>query len=64
MVQWGIEQCKLYKAPLYLESTLEAAPLYEKNGLIPVEKFTLDLRGSSVDEKGRWYSEIVFVMRP
>ncbi|KAI1205193.1 putative GNAT family acetyltransferase [Annulohypoxylon truncatum] len=62
MIQWGIDQCKKHGVPAYLESTLEAAPLYRKLGFIEMEKISLDyeVAGSEITQT---YEEIGFVYR-
>ncbi|KAI0883007.1 putative GNAT family acetyltransferase [Annulohypoxylon maeteangense] len=42
LIQWGIHQSKKYNVPIYLESTLVAAPLYRKLGFVEVGKFSLN----------------------
>ncbi|CAJ2513106.1 Uu.00g012250.m01.CDS01 [Anthostomella pinea] len=63
MLRWGMAQCQKDGTPAYLESTLEAASFYEKNGFKPTEKLSLeyDIPGS---HKLEVYEEIAFVYRP
>ncbi|KAF2475795.1 uncharacterized protein BDR25DRAFT_339793 [Lindgomyces ingoldianus] len=62
MLRWGLEQCRKHNAPAYLESTIEAAPFYEKNGFIAIETLSLKLQ----DSYGcvETYKEIGFLYRP
>lgn len=60
LVAWGIEQCRLRKAPAYLESTLEAARFYERRGFTAGETFSLDTPGVGSGT----YAETVFVFTP
>jgi GNAT superfamily N-acetyltransferase len=64
LVQWGIEQCKRDKAPAYLESTLEAGPLYEKHGFVAVEKLSLEIEVIEDDDGPEIYEEIGFALKP
>lgn len=64
MLQWGIEQCKREGTPAYLESTVEAAPLYEKNGWSAVETFSLALEGVTANDAIEKYTEISFLFEP
>lgn len=62
MVRWGLERCR-DNLPGYLESTLEAAPFYEKMGFAAFEKISLRylVEGESEYEV---YEEIAFVHHP
>ncbi|KAI1503731.1 putative GNAT family acetyltransferase [Biscogniauxia marginata] len=64
MARWGIEQCKKDRVPAYLESTLEAAPFYAKNGFTSVEKFSLEYRRAGSSGEPETYEEISFVYDP
>ena len=64
MVRWGIEQCKKHNVPACLESTIEAAPLYENNHFVGMETFSLDLHGEAGENKPDVYREICFLYRP
>ncbi|KAG8157383.1 hypothetical protein KVR01_012767 [Diaporthe batatas] len=59
LVQWGIQQSKARGLPLYLESTVEAAPFYKKHEFSTRESILLPI---CVDggEKTQIYEEIVF----
>ncbi|KAI0967588.1 putative GNAT family acetyltransferase [Xylaria arbuscula] len=63
MVRWGLEQCDRDGVPGYLESTLDAAPFYEKMGFTASRKISLRYL---VDDQGQdeLYEEIAFVYRP
>lgn len=45
LVKWGLEQCRLYNNPAYLESTLEAVEFYKRRGFSLIESFSLDIPG-------------------
>ncbi len=51
-------------APAYLESTIDAAPLYEKNGFKAAEKLSMILEGISEDGATIVYEETCFIFRP
>lgn len=62
LVQWAIEQSKIHKTPLYLESTLDAAPFYKKLGFTVEDTISLDCVSA---EDGRLlYKEAIFMFRP
>ncbi|KAK8848857.1 GNAT family acetyltransferase [Apiospora arundinis] len=63
LLQWGIQQCNANKAPLYLESTVEAAPFYEKHGLVAGETISIPVRVDSGTEE-KIYKEIVHTYFP
>ncbi|KAI0401873.1 putative GNAT family acetyltransferase [Xylaria palmicola] len=62
MVRWGLEKCRRDNVPGYLESTLDAAPFYEKMDfakLGPISlRYQLQDKGRNKDEV---YEEIAFV---
>ncbi|XXH00570.1 hypothetical protein Hte_006918 [Hypoxylon texense] len=60
LVQWGIQQSKLSGAPLYLESTVEAAPFYKKNGFTAGETISLPICVDGGSER-QVYEELVFM---
>lgn len=64
MIKWGIEQCQKENVPAYVESTLEAAPFYEKNGFVALETFSLDIKGLVEANGKEIYSEISFLFTP
>ena len=49
--------------PAYLESTINARPLYEKHGFEVVEKIAMMLEGVEGEEGRELYEEICFVFR-
>ena len=51
-------------APAYLESTIDAAPLYERNGFKAAEKLSMILEGISEDGAPVVYEETCFIFRP
>lgn len=59
LVQSGIQQSEASGLPLYLESTVEAAPFYKKHGCTARENMILPV---CIDgrEKMQIYEEIVF----
>lgn len=63
LVQWGIQQSKESGLPLYLESTVEAAAFYEKNGFTAGETISLPIRVDNGTET-QMYEEIVFTYYP
>ncbi|KAK7918284.1 hypothetical protein PG985_010158 [Apiospora marii] len=63
LVQWGIQQSNASGAPLYLESTIEAAPFYKKMGFIAGETISLPICIDSGTET-QIYEEIVFTYCP
>ncbi|KAI1325120.1 putative GNAT family acetyltransferase [Xylariaceae sp. FL0255] len=63
LVQWGIDQSEATGAPLYLESTVEAAHFYENNGFTAKEIVTLPIRVDGGTET-QIYEEIVFTYFP
>ncbi|OAQ65116.2 GNAT family acetyltransferase [Pochonia chlamydosporia 170] len=63
LVQWGIQQSKASRSPLYLESTVEAAAFYNKNGFTAGETISLAIRVGG-EAEAQIYKEIVFTYRP
>ena len=61
-MQWGLERCISEGVPAYLESTLEAGPLYSKHGFDVVE--TVEMGLEARDGKPTTYKEICFLFRP
>ncbi|RYP76454.1 hypothetical protein DL769_003620 [Monosporascus sp. CRB-8-3] len=59
LVQWGIQQSKASGSSLYLESTVEAAPFYKKNGFTAGETISLPIYVDGGAET-QIYQEIVF----
>ncbi|OTB00275.1 hypothetical protein M426DRAFT_324423 [Hypoxylon sp. CI-4A] len=43
LVGWGMQQCEMHNVPAYLESTLEAAAFYGKQGFAEVETFSMEI---------------------
>lgn len=58
LIKWGIDKCTRDGIPIYLESTLNAALLYEKLGFKAMDKISLPLDGT------RTYEEIGFLYEP
>ncbi|MCJ1475547.1 hypothetical protein MMC13_004210 [Lambiella insularis] len=46
LLKWGIEQCERHNAPAYLESTVDAAQLYERHDFKAAEKISMALDGT------------------
>ncbi|KAI1110090.1 putative GNAT family acetyltransferase [Nemania sp. NC0429] len=63
MVRWGLERCLERNIPGYLESTLDAAPFYERMGFTVFKKMSLRYRVEGESEH-EVYEEIAFVHRP
>lgn len=61
LVQWAIDQSKVDKIPLYLESTLEAAQFYEKLGF--KKEGVISLECVSAETGKLTYSEVAFTFR-
>ncbi|KAI1748631.1 putative GNAT family acetyltransferase [Xylaria castorea] len=63
LLQWGIQQSNASGSPLYLESTVEAAPFYKKNGFTIGETISLPIYVDGGTE-AQIYEEIVFTYYP
>jgi GNAT superfamily N-acetyltransferase len=63
LIQWGLDHCKQENVPAYLESTMEAVPLYEKMGFRVAARITLrfDERG---DGTAGVYEEAACIFKP
>ncbi|KAI8954511.1 putative GNAT family acetyltransferase [Xylaria longipes] len=63
MVRWGLEQCRKDNTPGYLESTLDAAPFYEKMGFAKSRLISLEYQ---VEDQNRYevYEELAYVYHP
>jgi hypothetical protein len=55
-----MKQCQFDHTPAYLESTVEAAPFYNKHGFTAVETFSIDLKPTE-NGQSRKYEEISFL---
>ncbi|KAH8662912.1 amidase signature domain-containing protein [Tricladium varicosporioides] len=57
LIQWGIERAEENKVPIYLDSTLDAAPLYRRHGFVALDGLALAIPN---DEKGQpiFYQEL------
>jgi hypothetical protein len=64
LLQWGIDRGKSEHVPVYLESTVEAAALYERNHFQSEASFSMVLEGMGKDGEPVTYSETCFVLRP
>ncbi|KAI6086948.1 hypothetical protein F4821DRAFT_237262 [Hypoxylon rubiginosum] len=63
LVRWGIERSKAEHVPIYLESTLEAAPFYKHLGFTVGETVSLQLPSIS-NQVDNFYKEIIFTFIP
>ncbi|KAI1753984.1 putative GNAT family acetyltransferase [Xylaria castorea] len=63
MVHWGLEQCRKDNAPGYLESTLDAAPFYQKMGFTMSRQISLRYQLEDRD-RHEVYEELAFVYHP
>lgn len=64
LLQWGIDRSICDGVLAYLESTIEAAPLYERHGFKPQESFTMTLTLRDEPDQPVQYSETSYVLRP
>jgi hypothetical protein len=64
LLQWGIHRGRSEHVPVYLESTVEAAALYERNHFQSEASFSMVLEGMGKDGGPVTYSETCFVLRP
>lgn len=62
LLQWGLQRCINDSVPAYLESTIEAGPLYERHGFDSAEKIYVLLKGK--EGESVLYEEVCFVFRP
>ncbi|RWA07071.1 hypothetical protein EKO27_g8039 [Xylaria grammica] len=60
MVRWGLDQCEKDGVQGYLESTLDAAPFYEKMGFAAFKNISLRYQVEGYD-KYEIYEEIAFL---
>jgi GNAT superfamily N-acetyltransferase len=63
LIEWGLKKSLREGKIVYLESTVEAAPMYEKKGFVPVDILMMDLPRA----RGRLtgvYIEICYVYVP
>jgi len=51
LIRWGLDRCAKNKIPAYLESTLSAAPIYEKLGFKTAERLSIVLEGPVIYEE-------------
>lgn len=63
LVDWGIQKSIADHVPVYIESTLEAAPLYEKCGLTSRDNVLLEYTAAGKDLP-EVYKEVVYVLEP
>ena len=62
LLQWGLQRCIHDNVPAYLESTVEAGPLYERHGFSSAENIFMVLKGR--EDESILYEEVCFVFRP
>ena len=58
LIRWGLDKCAREGIPAYLESTPNAASIYERLGFWRVERLSIVLSGSIT------YEEICYVVGP
>jgi predicted N-acetyltransferase YhbS len=61
LIRWGLEHCRGDNVPAYLESTVEAGPLYERHGFKAVENLSMVLEGMARDSIPIVYEETCFI---
>jgi hypothetical protein len=64
LLEWGIDLSKKEGVPAYLESTVEAVPLYERHGFKPKGSFSMVFTLKGKTDRLVEYSETCFVLRP
>jgi GNAT superfamily N-acetyltransferase len=64
MVQWGIGNCRREGVPAYLESTMEAASLYKKNGFKAAADISLEIGRKPGDGSVDVYREVACLFQP
>ena len=62
LLQWALRQCLHDNTPAYLESTVDAGPLYGRLGFTVAEKISMLLDGSKGESVV--YEEVCFIFRP
>lgn len=63
-LQWGLRRAMKDNVPAYLESTIDAAPLYGKKGFKAAEKLSMILEGMTEDGAPVVYEETCLIFRP
>ena len=51
LIKWGLDKSRESNIPAYLESTLNAVPLYERLGFKTMENLSIDLEESFMYEE-------------
>lgn len=64
LLQWGLRHCKQDNVPAYLESTVDAGPLYERHGFARAETISMALQGRDDGSESVLYEEVCFIFRP
>jgi len=64
LMNWALDRCKEENVPAYLESTMDAGPLYRRLGFEPAQKISMVLKGLGVDGAPLLYEEACFLFRP
>ena len=62
LLQWGLVRCVRDNVPAYLESTVDAGPLYERHGFTSAENLSMVLEGR--EGESALYEEVCFIFRP
>lgn len=62
LLQWGLQRCNQDNVPAYLESTVDAAPLYERLGFTSVGSISMVLKGG--EGESIMYEEVCLIFRP
>ncbi|CAD6578678.1 MAG: hypothetical protein ASARMPREDX12_008937 [Alectoria sarmentosa] len=62
LLQWGLERCVRDNVLAYLESTVDAGPLYERHGFASAENISMVLEGK--EGESVLYEEVCFIFRP
>lgn len=58
LTKWGLEKAQRDSKPVYLESTIAAAPLYKRLGFVAVDGLSMELPRGSLDSSPVIYEEL------
>ena len=64
LLRWCLRRCIRDNVPAYLESTVDAGPLYEKHGFERVDTIALVLPSNEENDKAINYEETCFLFNP
>ena len=64
LLQRGLDRSKSDSYPAYLESTIDAGPLYERHRFKAAETLWMVLDGTGKDGAAVVYEEMFFIFRP